>query len=179
MGGSVGVYLVLSTSRIDAINISSAIKANILSRLAFRVCRKIDSLTLLDESGAEDLLMCGDALFKDGDSDAIRLQVPYVRDETVKQIVDSAIAQYPGREFIIGHSFVTLKNKDLESMYSRALDLVRTTRRASTSWFQRQLNIGYNDALKVISLLEERGIIGPPNDKGVREVLIEDNLGGE
>jgi S-DNA-T family DNA segregation ATPase FtsK/SpoIIIE len=64
-------------------------------------------------------------------------------------------------------------------MYSRALDLVRTTRRASTSWFQRQLNIGYNDALKVISLLEERGIIGPPNDKGVREVLIEDNLGGE
>jgi S-DNA-T family DNA segregation ATPase FtsK/SpoIIIE len=122
--------------------------------------------------------MCGDALFKDGDSDAIRLEVPCVRDETVKQIIDSAIAQYPGREFIIGHSFVTLKNKDLESMYSRALDLVRTTRRASTSWFQRQLNIGYNDALKVISLLEERGIIGPPNDKGVREVLIEDNLGG-
>ena len=64
-------------------------------------------------------------------------------------------------------------------MYSRALDLVRTTRRASTSWFQRQLNIGYNDALKVISLLEGRGIIGPPNDEGVREVLIEDNLGGE
>ena len=171
MGGSVGVYLVLSTSRIDAINISSAIKANIPSRLAFRVCRNVDSLTLLDEGGAEDLLMCGDALFKDGDSDAIRLQVPYVRDETVKQIVDSAIAQYPGREFIIGHSFVTLKNEDLESMYSRALDLVRTTRRASTSWFQRQLNIGYNDALKVISLLEERGIIGPPEQqRGTRSL---------
>lgn len=174
IGGSVGVYLVLSTSRIDAINISSAIKANIPSRLAFRVCRKIDSLTLLNESGAENLLMRGDALFKDGDSEAVRLQVPYIRDETVKQIVDSAIAQYPGREFIIGHSFVTLKNKDLESMYSRALDLVRTTRRASTSWFQRQLNIGYNDALKVISLLEERGVVGPVNDKGVREILGKD-----
>ena len=179
IGGSVGVHLVLSTSRIDAINISPAIKANIPSRLVFRVCQKIDSLTLLDESGAEDLLVRGDGLFKNGDSLVVRLQAPYIRDEDVKQVVDSAIAQYPGREFITGHSFVTLKNKNLEAMYTRALNLVRTTRRASTSWFQRQLNIGYNDALKVISLLEERGIIGPPNDKGVREVLIEDNLGGE
>ena len=65
----------------------------------------------------------------------------------------------------------------LESMYSRALDLVRTTRRASTSWFQRQLNIGYNDALKVISLLEERGAISQVNDKGAREILVEDNRG--
>lgn len=177
IGGSVGVYLVLSTSRIDAKNVTDELKANILSRLAFRVCRKVDSLTLLNESGAEDLLVRGDALFKDGDSEAVRLQVPYIRDETVKQIVDLAIAQYPGREFIIGHSFVTLKNKDLESMYSRGLDLVRTTRRASTSWFQRQLNIGYNDALKVISLLEERGAISQVNDKGAREILVEDNRG--
>ena len=102
IGGSLGVHLVLSTSRLDAKNVTDKLKANIPSRLAFRVCRKVDSLTLLDESGAEDLLMRGDALFKDGDSEAIRLQVPYIRDETVKQIVDSAIAQYPGREFIIG-----------------------------------------------------------------------------
>ncbi len=80
------------------------LKVNIPSRLAFRVCRKVDSLTLIDESGAEDLLVRGDALFKDGDSEAIRLQVPYIRDETVKQVVDSAIAQYPGREFIAGRS---------------------------------------------------------------------------
>ena len=104
IGGSVGVHLVLSTSRLDAKNVTDELKANILSRLAFRVCRKVDSLTLLDESGAEDFLMRGDALFKDGDSEAIRLQVPYIRDETVKQIVDSAIAQYPGREFIAGRS---------------------------------------------------------------------------
>ena len=64
----------------------------------------------LDEVGAEDLLMRGDALFKDGDSEAVRLQVPYIRDETVKQIVDSAIAQYPGREFIAGHSLTTVEN---------------------------------------------------------------------
>lgn len=86
------------------LNVTGELKANIASRLAFRVCRKIDSLTLLDESGTEDLLMRGDALFKDGDGEAVRLQVPYVGDETVKQIVDSAIAQYLGREFIIGHS---------------------------------------------------------------------------
>jgi S-DNA-T family DNA segregation ATPase FtsK/SpoIIIE len=102
IGGSVGVHLVLSTARLDAKNVTDELKANIPSRLAFRVCRKVDSLTLLDESGAEDLLMRGDALFKDGDSEALRLQVPYVGDEAVKQIVDSAIAQYPGREFIIG-----------------------------------------------------------------------------
>ena len=102
MGGSVGVYLVLSTSRLDAKNVTDELKANIPSRLAFRVCREEDSLTLLDEVGTEDLLMRGDALFKDGDSEAVRLQVPYIRDETVKQIVDSAIAQYPGREFIAG-----------------------------------------------------------------------------
>jgi S-DNA-T family DNA segregation ATPase FtsK/SpoIIIE len=102
IGGAVGVHLVLSTARLDAKNVMDELKANIPSRLAFRVCRKIDSLTLLDESGAEDLLMRGDALFKDGDGEAVRLQVPYICDETVKQIVDSAIAQYPGREFIIG-----------------------------------------------------------------------------
>jgi S-DNA-T family DNA segregation ATPase FtsK/SpoIIIE len=102
VGGSVGVHLVLSTARLDAKNVTDELKANIPSRLAFRVCRKVDSLTLLDESGAEDLLMRGDALFKDGDSEALRLQVPYVGDEAVKQIVDSAIVQYPGREFIIG-----------------------------------------------------------------------------
>ena len=104
IGGSMGVHLVLSTSRLDAKNVTDKLKANIPSRLAFRVCRKVDSLTLIDESGAEDLLVRGDALFKDGDSEAIRLQVPYIRDETVKQVVDSAIAQYPGREFVAGRS---------------------------------------------------------------------------
>ena len=104
IGESMGVHLVLSTSRLDAKSVTDKLKANIPSRLAFRVCQKVDSLTLLDESGAEDLFVPGDALFKDGDSEAIRLQVPYIRDETVKQIVDSAIAQYPGREFIAGRS---------------------------------------------------------------------------
>ena len=66
------------------------------------------------------------------------------------------------------------EKEDYESMYGRALGVVRTTRRASTSWLQRQLSIGYNDAAHVMSLLEERGIIGPANDKGPREILIKD-----
>lgn len=78
-------------------------KANIPGRLAFRVCQKVDSRTLLDEYGAEALLGRGDALLKDCKGAVVRLQVPYIRDETVKQIVDSAIAQYPGREFIARH----------------------------------------------------------------------------
>lgn len=76
IGGYVGVHLVLSTSRIDAKNVTDELKANIPSRLAFRVCRKEDSLTLLDEVGAEDLLVRGDALFKDGDSEVVQLQIP-------------------------------------------------------------------------------------------------------
>ena len=110
IGGAMGVHLVLSTSRLDAKNVTDKLKANIPSRLAFRVYRKVDSLTLLDESGAEDLLMRGDALFKDGNRKVVRLQAPYICDEAVTRIVDSAIEQYPEREFIAGHSLTTVEN---------------------------------------------------------------------
>ena len=171
IGGSAGVHLVLSTSRLDAKNVTDELKANIPSRLAFRVCRKIDSLALLDEYGAEDLLGRGDALLNDCKGALVRLQVPYIRDEAIMRIVESAIVRYPGRQCADGIASTAAAKEDYESMYTRALDLVRTTRRASTSWFQRQLNIGYNDALKVISLLEEHGVVGPVNDKGAREIL--------
>ena len=109
-GGSVGVHLVLSTSRLDAKNVTDELKANIPSRLAFKVCQKVDSRTLLDEYGAEELLMRGDALFKDENRKVVQLQTPYIYDEAVTRIVDSAIAQYPEREFIAGHSLTTVEN---------------------------------------------------------------------
>jgi S-DNA-T family DNA segregation ATPase FtsK/SpoIIIE len=175
MGRSAGVHLVIATSRPDARIVSGSLKANISGRLAFRVCQEVDSRTLLDEYGAEELLGHGDALLNDGKGALVRLQIPYIRDEAITRIVDSAIARYPGRQCADGIASTTAAKEDYESMYTRALDLLRTTRRASTSWFQRQLNIGYKDAAYVMSLLEERGIIGPAIDKGLCEILIENS----
>ncbi len=175
LGRSAGVHLVMATSRPDARIVSGSLKANIPGRLAFRVYQKVDSRTLLDEYGAEELLGRGDALLKDYTGALVRLQVPYIRDEAVTRIVESAIARYPGRQFADGSVSATIEKEDCESMYARALDLVCTTHRASTSWLQRQLNIGYKDAAHVMSLLEELGIIGQANDKGPREILIEDS----
>ena len=175
IGRSAGVHLVIATSRPDVKIASGSLKANISGRLAFRVCQKVDSRTLLDEYGAEDLLGRGDALLKDCKGALVRLQVPYIRDEAIMRIVESAIVRYPGRQLADGVASPSAEKEDHESMYARALNLVRTTRRASISWLQRQLNIGYKDAAHVMSLLEERGIIGPANDKGQREILIEDS----
>lgn len=174
IGRSAGVHLVIATSRPDAKVASCSLKANILGRIAFRVCQQVDSMTLLDEYGAEELLGGGDALLKDHKGAIVRLQVPYIRDEAITRIVDSAIVRYPGRHVVAGLALAVAEKEDYESMYGRALGVVRTTRRASTSWLQRQLSIGYNDAAHVMTLLEERGIIGPANDKGPREILIKD-----
>jgi S-DNA-T family DNA segregation ATPase FtsK/SpoIIIE len=173
IGRSAGVHLVIATSRPDAKIASGSLKANIPGRLAFRVCQKIDSRTLLDEYGAEELLGGGDALLKDSNGELVRLQVPYIRDEAIMRIVESAIVRYPGRQLADGVASPSAEKEDYESMYARALNFVRTTRRASISWLQRKLNIGYKDAAHVLSLLEERGIIGPANDKGPRKILIE------
>lgn len=174
IGRAAGVHLVIATSRPDAKVASCSLNANIPGRIAFRVCQQVDAMTLLDEYGAEELLGGGDALLKDNKGAIVRLQVPYIRDEAITRIVDSAIVRYPGRHVVAGLALAVAEKEDYESMYARALGVVRTTRRASTSWLQRQLSIGYNDAAHVMTLLEERGIIGPANDKGPREILIKD-----
>ena len=171
IGRSAGVHLVITTSRPDAKVASCSLKANIPGRIAFRVCQQIDSMTLLDEYGAEELLGRGDALLKDDKGAIVRLQVPYIRDEAITRIVDSAIVRYPGRRVVAGLALAVAEKEDSESMYGRALGVIRSTRRASISWLQRQLNIGYNDAAHVMLLLEERGIIGPSNDNGSREIM--------
>ena len=137
IGRSAGVHLVIATSRPDAKIASGCLKANIPGRLAFRVCQKVDLRTLLDEYGAEELLGRGDALLKDSNGELVRLQVPYIRDEAIMRIVESAIVRYPGRQLADGVASTSAEKEDYESMSARALDLVRTTRRASISWLQR------------------------------------------
>ena len=172
LGRSAGVHLVMATSRPDARIVSGRLKANIPGRLAFRVYQKEDSRTLLDKYGAEKLIERGDALLKDADAMTSRLQTPYISDNAIKQVVDSAIARYPGRQCADGIASTAAAKEDYESMYARAIDLVRTTRRASISWLQRKLNIGYQEAARLIDQLEERGIIGPAREDGPREILL-------
>ena len=172
MGRSVGVHIVMATSRFEAIDTFPNLKANVHGRLVFRVCQQIDSMALLDECGAEELVGRGEALFKDCKGVIVRLRASSIRDEAISRIVDSAIVRYPERHFLGEFAEHIEQNKeDYESMYERALGIIRSTRRASISWLQRQLNIGYKDATHVMSLLEERGIIGPSNDNGAREIM--------
>lgn len=99
IGKTAGVHLVITTSRPGAKIVSDGLKAEIPARLAFRVWQEGDSRMLLDEDGAEALLGQGDALFKDGKGTVVRLQAPFIRDEAVARIVDSAIVRYSGRWF--------------------------------------------------------------------------------
>ena len=164
MGMSVGVHIVMATSRFEAVDTLTNLKANIPDRMVFRVCQRIDSIALLDECGAEELVGRGEALLKDCKGAIVRLRASSIRDETISRIVDSAIVRYPERHFL-------RELGDYESIYERALSVIRSTRRASISWLQRQLNIGYKDAAYVMLLLEARGIIGPLNDNGSREIM--------
>ena len=166
MGRLVGVHIVMATSRFEAIDTFPNLKANVPGRLVFRVCQQIDSMAFLDECGAEELVGRGEALFKDCKGAIVRLRASSIRDETISRIVDSAIVRYPERHFLSEFAEHIDPKEDYESMFERALGVIRSTRRASISWLQRQLNIGYNDAAHVMLLLEERGIIGPSNDNG-------------
>ena len=171
IGRSAGVHIVMATSRFEAIDTFPNLKANVPGRLVFRVCQRIDSIALLDECGAEELVGRGEALLKDGKGAIVRLKVPSIRDEAISRIVDSAIVRYPERHFLREFAEHIDPKGDYESIYERALGVIRSTRRASISCLQRQLNIGYNDAAHVMLLLEERGIIGPSNDNGSREIM--------
>ena len=171
MGRSAGVHIVMATSRFEAIDTFPNLKANVPGRLVFRVCQQIDSMAFLDECGTEELVGRGEALFKDCKGAIVRLRASSIRDETISRIVDSAIVRYPERHFLREFAEHIDPKEDYESMFERALGVIRSTRRASISWLQRQLNIGYKDASCVMLLLEERGIIGPLNDNGSREIM--------
>lgn len=173
IGRVVGIHLVLATSCLDSKVLSGDLKTNIPCRFSFKACRKSDSRAVLDEIGAESLLARGDALLKDSDGMKLRLWAPYFSEEAVKRTVDSAILRYPGRKA----SVEIPQKQDAESedeLYVRAMELIRQTGCVSLGCLQRELEIGYNTAIRMKSLLEERGIIGPANDKGPREILIKD-----
>ncbi len=183
-----GIHLIIATQRPSVNVITGVIKANLPSRIAFQVASQVDSRTILDGKGADTLIGRGDMLFSPpGSSRLVRAQGAYVGDDEVQAMVeflkqngppqyahavqeqiDRAAAEDEAEETEAAED-----NSDLddEALLKKALDVLRTTKRASTSMIQRRLRIGYNRAARLVDLMEERGIVGPENGSSPREIL--------
>lgn len=177
-----GIHLVIATQRPSVNVITGVIKANLPCRISFQVSSKIDSRTILDGPGAEQLIGRGDMLFSPpGSSKIIRSQGAFVSDEEIADIVKSLESNGPPKfaeevqrqiespeELSFGGS-----EDDGDELLPQALDVLRSTKRASTSMLQRRLRIGYNRAARLMEVLEDRGIVGPENGSSPREILVD------
>ncbi len=180
-----GIHLVLATQRPSVNVITGVIKANLPCRIAFKVASKVDSRTILDTGGADALIGRGDMLFTPpGTSHLVRAQGAFVSDEEINAIVEFLKRNGPPQfvEEVQREVENSLKEKGEESneeddeLLPAALDVLRTTQRASTSILQRKLSIGYNRAARIMELLEDRGIVGPENGAKPREILCDLNM---
>jgi len=185
MSRAVGIHLLLSTQRPSVNVITGLIKANVPSRLALKVASQIDSRTILDSQGAEKLLGQGDMLFKGPkNNEPIRIQCPYVSEEEVKDVVDFIRKNYQyelddeinlpddSGDSVGGVSFGDDSDGD-DPLYEEARITVIQSKKASTSFLQRKLGIGYSRAARIMDILEDRGVIGPQNGAKPREILDE------
>jgi len=188
MSRAVGIHLVLSTQRPSVNVITGLIKANVPTRLALQVASQIDSRTILDQPGAEKLLGQGDMLFLSGElSKPKRIQSAYLTEEEVKRVTDYLRKQNDAQELdaldLSGDGpgagddaffGASVDDEDDDDLYGEAKSIVTEAGKASTSYLQRRLRIGYSRAARLIDLLEERGVIGPADGAKPREV----NSGG-
>jgi len=189
-----GIHMILATQRPDVKVITGTIKANFPVRIAFKVAQKVDSRTILDRMGADTLLGRGDMLVLPPGSDKlIRAQGAFTSDAEIDRITQFWKGQSQPEFISEIHDKIEKPSADLPDMDSgeddevveQAIEVIRQTKRASTSSLQRRLRIGYTRAARVMDLLEERGIVGPPDGAGPREILIDldgeipKNTGGE
>ena len=189
-----GMHLIVATQRPSTEVITGLIKANIPSRIAFSVGSGIDSRTILDQTGAENLLGKGDMLFLPiGMNSPLRIQGSFITDDEIKRIIDYTIsqqkAQYDEAMMNLDASSSDKSTSQIEDMnqqeeyddplYNDIVEFVISTQKASASLLQRKFKLGYNRAARIIDLLEERGIIGPSNGSKPREVLVQLNSNEE
>ena len=180
MARAVGIHLVLATQRPSVDVITGLIKANFPSRIAFEVASRVDSRTILDQGGAEDLVGNGDMLFLSG-SNLKRLQGPFVSVEEVETVV-KYVADQPGvTSYTLpslqdaGHGpDETLGVEDTDDKFEEAARVIVRRQQGSVSLLQRKLAVGYTRAARIVDQLEEAGIVGPFNGTKAREVLVED-----
>ena len=184
MARAAGLHLIMATQRPSVDVITGVIKANFPTRISFSVTSKIDSRTILGEGGAEQLLGMGDMLYMAAGGKVKRVHGPFVDDGEVEQVVsflhDQGEPEYidavtdGGDESGGGFAGIGSKDRDgYDELYDQAVQIVLTERKASTSFVQRHLQIGYNRAARIIEQMEKDGLIGPANHVGKREILLE------
>jgi S-DNA-T family DNA segregation ATPase FtsK/SpoIIIE len=184
MARAAGIHVIMATQRPSVDVITGTIKANFPTRISYQVTSKLDSRTILGEQGAEQLLGMGDLLFMAGGGRIRRLHGPFVTDAEVERVVDMLKAQGAP----VYRQAVTEEpnenggddNPDLfdgdggDDLYERAIEIVRRDRKASTSYLQRRLSIGYNRAATLIEKMEKAGIISEANAAGKRDILVDE-----
>ncbi len=186
MARAAGIHLVLATQRPSVEVITGLIKANIISRVAFQVASQVDSRTILDTAGAEKLLGAGDMLFVNGEmSKPKRIQAPYVSEDEIRDIVKWIRSEYgdpkedddlssdleKGLEVVTEESLNFSEGED-DPLYEEAKNLVVESKKASASFLQRRLRIGYARAARLIDMMEERGVVGPGEGAKPREIYV-------
>ena len=179
MARACGIHLVMATQRPSVDIITGSIKANFPSRISFQVASKYDSRTVLGETGAEQLLGNGDMLMSKNGGNIIRYQSAFISDNEVNKLIreikkNKNVNYLDELDEIIKNndeSFDSLSNED-EVLISKSIDLIRSTNKASTSFLQRNFQIGYNKAARIMEALEQRGVVSEPNHTGKREILI-------
>ena len=178
MARAAGIHIIMATQRPSVDVITGTIKANFPTRISFQVTSKIDSRTILGEQGAEQLLGKGDMLYMSSANRIVRIHAPFVADNEIEKInnflrsqaepdyVDEILNFADEKE--IGNS---PNESDKDELYQQALEIIRSEGKASTSFLQRKLQIGYNRAARIIDMMEANGIVSKANHVGKRDVL--------
>jgi S-DNA-T family DNA segregation ATPase FtsK/SpoIIIE len=178
MARASGIHLIVATQRPSVDVVTGLIKANLPSRISFKVGQKIDSKVILDQYGAESLLGRGDMLFTPpGITGLIRLHAPFTSEEEIEKVVEYLKSQrnadYDSLIINTLEEAAALEEvEDLDELFEEAKEIILKEKRTSISYLQRRLNIGYNRAANIIEQMERMGILSAPNGKGQREILI-------
>jgi S-DNA-T family DNA segregation ATPase FtsK/SpoIIIE len=183
MARAAGIHIIMATQRPSVDVITGVIKANFPTRISFQVTSKIDSRTILGEQGAEQLLGQGDMLYMAGGGRITRVHGPFISDKEVETIVsylktqgephyEAAVTIDPEADEENGELFEEEESEADRALYEQAKEFVIRDNKASTSYVQRRLKIGYNRAARLIEKMEAEGVVGPANHVGKREVLV-------
>ena len=178
MARAAGIHIIMATQRPSVDVITGTIKANFPTRISFQVTSKIDSRTILGEQGAEQLLGKGDMLYMSSANRIVRIHAPFVSDNEIEKINNSLRSQAEPDyideilNFADEKEIGNIQNQnDKDELYQSALDIIRSEGKASTSFLQRKLQIGYNRAARIIDMMEADGIVSKANHVGKRDVL--------
>jgi len=178
MARAAGIHIIMATQRPSVDVITGTIKANFPTRISFQVSSKIDSRTILGEQGAEQLLGKGDMLFMSSANRIIRIHGPYVSELEIEKV--NSFLRSQGEPDYIDEITITKDNEksgtldnddEKDELYFKALEIIKLEKKASTSFLQRKLQIGYNRAARIMEMMEKEGVVGQANHVGKREIL--------